>query len=63
MFQRRNSLNDMPIQILVIVLREVHEICRSVVVDRHVDARQLIQTDIVVAYSADYRHEVAQSCG
>ena len=39
MFQRRNSLNDMPIQILVIVLREVHEICRSVVVDRHIYAR------------------------
>ena len=39
MFQRRNSLNDMTVQILVVVLGEVHEISGSVVVDRHVYAR------------------------
>ena len=63
MFQRRYSLNNMTIQILIVVLGEVQEIGWTVVVDSHVDARQLIQTHVVVAYGADYRHEVAQgSC-
>ena len=37
-----DSLDDMPIQITIVVLGEVQEIGRTIVVDCYVDSRQLI---------------------
>ena len=47
---RRHSLDDMPVKVHVVVLREVHEVGGSVVVDGDVDAWQLVEAHVVVAH-------------
>jgi hypothetical protein len=42
MVQRRYSLDDVPIEITIVVLREVKEVSRPVVVDGDVDSWQLV---------------------
>lgn len=58
---RRDSLDDMPIEIAIVVLREIDEISRTVVIDSDVDTRELIQAHIMVADYTDDRHQIAQS--
>jgi hypothetical protein len=42
MVERRYSLDDVPIEITIVVLREVKEVSRPVVVDGDVDSWQLV---------------------
>jgi hypothetical protein len=61
MVERRYSLDDVPIEITIVVLREVKEVSRPVVVDGDVDSWQLVEPHIMVAHHADDGHQVAQS--
>jgi hypothetical protein len=55
----RHSFEDMSVKIAIVVLGEIDEVCRAIVVDGDVDSGQLVEPDVVVAHSADYRHQVS----
>ena len=53
MVQRRDSLKNVSIEVTVIVLREVQEVGRPIVVHSYIDARKFVQAYIVVTNGAD----------
>lgn len=58
--QRRHAFDYVTVEVAVVVLREVKEICGTVVVDSDVDARQLVEADIMVSDCANDRHQVSE---
>ena len=51
MFNRRHPFNYMPIQISIIMLREVNEISRSMVINSYINSWQLIQPNVMISHS------------
>lgn len=56
MVKRRDSLYYMPVKIPIIMLREVKEISRAMIVDCNIDSWKLVQSNIVVSNDANDGH-------
>ena len=53
-----DSFNDVSIEILVIMLRKIDEICRPIVVNCDIDAGELVETDIMISNCQYDRHHI-----
>jgi hypothetical protein len=56
MVKRWDSLYDMAVKISIVMLREVKEISRSIVVNCNVDSWKLVQSNIVISNDTNYGH-------
>ena len=62
MFDWWDTFDYIPIKVAIVVLREVDKIGGAVVIYSNIDTWKLVQTNIMIAYYTDNRHQIAKSC-